>query len=84
MQQLRVDQLELAGGDLPLDTSRTAEPASRRRQLRQRAQWRSCDIDLAAVNHPSLRAGGGASAARYCRARHIGREAEAEYRVAAA
>jgi hypothetical protein len=75
MQQLRIDQLQLAGGDGPIDSSRVHAPASRRRQQRTLEQWRQSELDLAQAFHGSMRAGGGAAAMRTFRAGRVSVEA---------
>ena len=66
MQQLRVEQSLLAGGDKPLGGG-APQPASRSRQQRRLFSHPSAhaQLDMGGVFHGSLRAGGGRAVARH-------------------
>ena len=69
MQQLRVEQSAMAGGDKPIGGA-SPQPASRRRQqrlFRERAATAAAPLDVGDCFHSSMRAGGGRiSTRRYC------------------
>jgi hypothetical protein len=63
MQQLRVEQSALAGGDAPIGGS--LRPASRRRQQQRLFGERAAGrLDVGDIFHCSMRAGGGCAATR--------------------
>ena len=75
MQQLRVDQLQMAGGDTPISSARLHSPSSRRRLQRALDHWRGSELNLAEAFHGCMRAGGGAAALRAFRAGRVSVEA---------
>ena len=71
MQQLRVEQSALAGGDKPIGGG-APQPASRRRQQRFfGARSADAQLDMSSTFHGSMRAGGGPTAARHFHHRRV-------------
>lgn len=77
IQQLRIDQLQFGGGDMPICSAQLQSPASRRRLQQRLASAREAaaadplDLSLAAAFHASMHAGGGAQAARSFQANRV-------------